>query len=56
MLSHARPPKKPASVYCFYEYLFTQEKLFSVTRIILQILRSHQFELLWASLGMLEHM
>ena len=28
MLSHARPSKIPASVNCFYEYLFTQKSYF----------------------------
>ena len=52
---HARPSKIPASVYCFYEYLSTQKKLFSLTRMILEILPIHHFEVLWASLCMLKH-
>ena len=53
MLSHASPPNIPASVNCFYEYLSTQKKVFSLTRIILKILPINHFEVLWATLGML---
>ena len=55
MLSHASPPNIPASVNCFYEYLSTQKKVFSLTRIILKILPINHFEVLWATLGMLNH-
>ena len=33
MLIHAGPPNIPASVNCFYEYLSTQKKVFTLTRI-----------------------
>ena len=39
MLSHASSPNIPASVNCFYEYLSTQKKIFSLTRMILEILQ-----------------
>ena len=55
MLSHASPSNIPASVNCFYEYLSTQKKIFSLTRMILEILPIYHFEVLWATLGMLDH-
>ena len=55
MLSHASPPNIPALVNCFYDYLSTQKKVFSLTTMILEILPICHFEVLWATLGMLDH-
>ena len=52
---HVRLFKIPASVYCFYEYLSTQKKIFLLTRMILEILLTHHFKVLSASLCMLHH-